>query len=118
MTPEELNSFAQSFYKICTDCILRRNGFVVEFVGDAVLAIFGAPVAFDYDAESAIRAALDIRSACKEFQTFKQPMNIRFGIATGVIHSGATDSAYGRVYNIIGDTVNLAARLQVAAGIN
>lgn len=118
VTPEELSLFEREFYKLASDCILRRSGFVVEFVGDAVLAVFGAPVAFDFDTESALLAALDIRECCEQAGTTEREMSVRIGIATGPIQSGLIDAPYGKAYHIVGGTINLAARLQTAAETN
>lgn len=118
VTPEELHSVANDFYRICSECILRRGGFIVEFVGDAVVAVFGAPVAFDHDTESAVRAALDILAACRQYAETPRPLSVRIGIATGKIQSGTIEAPFGKIYHIIGDTINLAARLQTAAATN
>lgn len=118
MAPEELATFAEGFYRICTDATLRRGGFVVEFIGDAVLGVFGAPVAFDGDTESAILAALDIREACIQDSEAVRPINVRIGIATGALQSGTIETPYGVAFHLTGDTVNLAARLQAAADTN
>jgi len=118
VSPEELSRFQKEFYSIVTDCILRRAGFVVEFIGDAVLAVFGAPVAFDFDTESAIDAALDITESCLQTQWEYREIIVRMGIATGPIQSGLMDAPYGKAYHIVGGTINLAARLQAAAGTN
>ena len=116
--PEELSRWAREFYKISTDCILRRGGFVVKFMGDAVLAVFGAPVAFDRDVESAVLAALDIREQCEQRQGRPRAMAVSIGLATGVVQAGPLDTPTGKRFDVLGNTVNLASRLQGAAGEN
>lgn len=118
LAPEALAQYADQFFDICTRAILRRGGFVVDFMGDAVLAVFGAPVAFDQDTESAVHAALDIREQCGQAPPDPHPMRVRVGIATGSVQSGVVESPMGKVYDIVGNTVNLAARLQGAAETN
>jgi predicted ATPase/class 3 adenylate cyclase len=114
----ELKRLVEGFYKTCTDCILRRGGFVVKLIGDAVLAVFGAPVAFDRDIEAAVWAALDIRDYYAQTETTDRKMNVSIGLATGKMTSGPIEGPSGRTYDILGDPVNLAARLQSAAGEN
>lgn len=118
MTPEQVASLATDYYHICTNCILRRNGFVVKFQGDAVLAVFGAPVAFDRDYESAVLAALDIREACRQESASGRPIKVSIGVATGNVQSGPVDSPSGKVFDVYGETANLAARLEGAAEEN
>ena len=115
ISAEELARYAGAFLEVASRCILARGGFIVEFLGDAVLAVFGAPVAFDHDTESAVRAALDLRESVDREPPCGRPTRIRVGIATGRIKSGRTDTPYGSQYRIVGDTVNLAARLQGVA---
>lgn len=116
--PEDLSKMAGHFCKTCTDCILRRGGFVVKLIGDAVLAVFGAPVAFDRDTESAVWAALDIREFCEQSAATGPPMMVSIGLATGTVKSGLVEGPTGKTYDIYGHTVNLAERLQKAAGRN
>ena len=119
MNPEELSQLAARFYKICSDCILSRGGFVVKFIGDAVLSVFGAPVAFDRDTENAVYAAIDIRERFRQLYDPPGPGRaVSIGLATGEVRSGVIETPAGKTYDIIGDTVNLAARLQGQAGEN
>ncbi|NQU42391.1 tetratricopeptide repeat protein [bacterium] len=113
---EDVSRLAQTFCRICSDAILRRGGFVVKFEGDAVLAVFGAPVAYDRDVESAVEAALDIRERIQLEEGALSQLGASVGIATGEVQSGVFESPGGRQFDIYGNTVNLAARLQQAAG--
>lgn len=115
---EDLSRLASEFYRVCTDFILRRGGFVVKFLGDAVLSVFGAPVAFDRDVESAVLAALDILEYAEQSASSDTPMAFSIGVATGVVKSGRIEGPGGKTYDVLGDAVNLAARLQAAAGKN
>ncbi len=89
----------------------RFGGTVDKFIGDNVMATFGAPVAHEDDAERAVRAALAMHGAIKEIDPVLQ---LRVGINTGDVLAG---SLGGGGYTVIGDTVNVAARLQAAAEI-
>src|SRR3954468_7381469 len=89
----------------------RFGGIVDKYIGDNVMAIFGAPVAHEDDAERAIRAALEMHKAIAEIDP---ELALRVGINTGDVLAG---SVAGGGYTVIGDTVNVAARLQAAAEI-
>src|SRR5436189_585866 len=89
----------------------RFGGIVDKYIGDNVMAIFGAPVAHEDDAERAIRAALEMHKAIVEIDP---ELQLRVGINTGDVLAGSV--AEGG-YTVIGDTVNVAARLQAAAEI-
>jgi GGDEF domain-containing protein len=67
LSPEAVKDVLDTFYEICTQVISRYNGFVVKYAGDATLAVFGAPVAYDRDVESAVYAALEIREMVRLF---------------------------------------------------
>ncbi len=116
--PEDLSRWARSFYDMVTGFTMRRGGFVVKFLGDAVLSVFGAPVAYDRDTESAVWAALDIRDWCRTAPHSGRPMQVSIGLATGALQSGRIQGPSGEMFDVMGDTVNLAARLQAAAGTN
>src|SRR5260370_25998225 len=89
----------------------RYGGTVDKYIGDNVMAIFGAPVAHEDDAERAVRAALAMHEAIAEIDP---ELALRVGINTGEVLAGSV--AEGG-YTVIGDTVNVAARLQAAAEI-
>ncbi len=118
ISPEDLSSLAREFYETCVNCVLRRSGFVVKFIGDAAMAVFGAPVAFDRDTEAAVRAALDIRESWAQHPKRSETLNVRIGLATGALQCGPIESPSGRTFDVIGGTVNLAARLQQAGKVN
>ena len=87
----------------------RFGGTVDKYIGDNVMAIFGAPVAHEDDAERAVRAALAMQAAIAEVDP---ELQLRVGLNTGDVLAGSV--AEGG-YTVIGDTVNVAARLQAAA---
>jgi class 3 adenylate cyclase/tetratricopeptide (TPR) repeat protein len=102
------------------ECIHRYDGMVDKFVGDGLMAVFGAPIAHENDAELAVRAALDIQRAAAEFEPVARaqvgaPLQVRIGINSGPAVAGIIGTEQQAAYTVIGETVNLAARLQSAA---
>ena len=115
--PELLSALIRRYQDACAGAIGRFGGFVAKFMGDGVLAYFGFPRAFEDAAERAVRAALAIEA---EVNCIERPegtcLQARIGIATGVVVVGeiiGTGTAQERT--IIGETPNLAARLQALA---
>jgi class 3 adenylate cyclase/tetratricopeptide (TPR) repeat protein len=102
------------------ECIHRYDGMVDKFVGDGLMAVFGAPNAHENDPELAVRAALDMQRATAEFEPLARaqvgaPLQIRIGINSGPTIAGVIGTEQQAAYTVIGETVNLAARLQAAA---
>ncbi len=98
-------------------CIHRYGGLVDKFTGDGLMAVFGAPIAHENNAEMAVRAALDMQRAAAEFTPIAQaqlgaPLEIRIGVHSGPAIAGILGTAEQAAYTVIGDTVNLAARLE------
>jgi class 3 adenylate cyclase/tetratricopeptide (TPR) repeat protein len=101
------------------ECIHRYDGMVDKFVGDGLMAVFGAPIAHENDAELTVRAALDMQRAAAEFEPVARaqvgaPLRIRIGINSGPAVAGVIGTEQQAAYTVIGETVNLAARLQSA----
>ncbi len=102
------------------DCIHRYDGVVDKFTGDGLMAVFGAPVAHENDAELAVRAALDMQKAAAEFEPIAHaqlgaPLKLRIGIHSGLAIAGILGTAEQAAYTVIGETVNLAARMEALA---
>ena len=100
--------------------VSRYGGTVSRLMGDAVLALFGAPIAHEDDAERAVRAGLDIQASAKAYApTIKArygvDFDLRVGINTGTAVLGFVGDAIRAEYTAMGDTANIAARLQSAA---
>jgi class 3 adenylate cyclase len=115
MDPEEVRSLLRPYHARLRDELERFGGTVEKFIGDAVMAVFGAPVAHEDDAERAVRAALAIRDWTAEEEAGPQ---LRIGVNTGqaLVSLGARpEEGEGMV---AGDVVNTAARLQSNAPIN
>ena len=102
------------------ECVHRYGGMVDKFTGDGLMAVFGAPVAHENDSEMAVRAALDMQKAAAEFEPIARaqlgaPLQIRIGIHTGLAIAGILGTQEQAAYTVIGDTVNMAARLEALA---
>ncbi|MBN1953527.1 MAG: tetratricopeptide repeat protein [Anaerolineae bacterium] len=99
------------------ECVHRYNGVVDKFTGDGLMAVFGAPIANENDPELAVRAALDMQRAAVEFEPIAHtqlgaPLQIRIGVHSGPVISGILGTHEQAAYTVIGETVNLAARLE------
>ena len=114
MDPEDVRRLLQPYHASVRAELERFGGTVEKFIGDAVMAIFGAPVAHEDDPERAVRAALSIRDALAE----EGELEVRIGITTGeaLVALGARPEAGEGMAS--GDVVNTAARLQTAAPTN
>jgi len=119
LDPEDFRDVIQAFHDICGGVITRGSGYVAQYLGEGVLAHFGYPRAREDDAQSAARAALEIVAKVGQMRALDgEPLSARVGIATGlvVVFSEFADSAPAPEQSVVGETLNLAARLQVAAG--
>lgn len=120
MDPEDVKARLRPYHAKVRDVIHSHGGTVEKFVGDAVMAVFGAPVAHEDDAERAVRTGLRILEALEELNRAdaKLELQVRIGINTGeaVVALGAHPE-FGDVF-VTGDVVNTASRLQAVAPIN
>lgn len=109
----QLDRLRQWFYDICTRRVELHGGFIIQFLGDAAYAAFGAPWAFERDAESALLALIDIRDDVRRQKEFEgHELAIRAGADTGIVNVRLTEE-HGRPRpDLFGSPVNLAARLE------
>src|SRR4051812_20487980 len=117
MDPERVKALVDSALHRLAQEVERFGGSVDKFIGDNVMALFGAPVAHEDDAERAVRAGLGMQEAMTEIneglrESHGVAISLRVGVNTGEVVAGAV----GDGYTVVGDTVNVAARLQSAAG--
>ena len=114
LDPEDMRGVIAAYHKCCSTLISRNEGFVAKYMGDGVLAYFGYPRAHEHDAEHAVRAGLAIVEAAPKLQTAAgAPLHVRVGIATGIVVVGdLLGSGEAQERGVVGDTPNLAARLQ------
>ncbi len=118
MDPEDLREVISSYKKCVAETVRRFGGFVAKYMGDGVLVYFGYPQAHEHDAERAVRAGLELIATVAELKT-PTPLQTRVGIATGLVVVGdLIGSGEAQERGIVGETPNLAARLQGIAGPN
>jgi len=117
LDPEDMREVIQAYQDICSSVIARYDGFVAKFMGDGVLVYFGFPRAHEDDAERAVRAGLDLADAVARLQTRAgEALKTRIGVATGIVVVGdLVGQGSAQEQAVIGDTPNLAARLQTRA---
>src|ERR1700757_1022181 len=118
MDPEDLRELISSYQKCVTETVRRFGGFVAKFMGDGVLVYFDYPQAHEDDAERAVRAGLELIGAVAGLK-MRAPLQTRVGIATGLVVVGdLIGSGEAQERGIVGETPNLAARLQGTAEPN
>src|SRR5262249_32781325 len=118
MDPEDLREVISAYQKRVAETVGRFGGFVAKYMGDGVLVYFGYPQAHEDDAERAVRAGLDLIAAVGGLKTHA-PLQTRVGIATGLVVVGdLIGSGASQEQAIVGETPNLAARLQGIAEPN
>jgi class 3 adenylate cyclase len=118
MDPEDLREVISTYQKCVAQTVQRFGGFVAKYMGDGVLIYFGYPQAHEDDAERAVRAGLELVAAIADLKTHA-PLQTRVGLATGLVVVGdLIGSGEAQERGIVGETPNLAARLQGIAEPN
>src|SRR5271165_2176696 len=114
LDPEDMRQVIHAYQDACSGVLARYEGFVAKFFGNGILATFGFPRAHEDDAARAVHAALDIAEAVGRLQTRAlEKLAVRIGIATGLVVAGdIVGQGAAQEQVIVGDTPNLAARLQ------
>ena len=117
LDPEDMREIIGAYHRCCATLIEHNGGFVAKYMGDGVLAYFGYPQAHEHDAERAVQAGLAIVEAAPKLVTAAgSPLHVRVGIATGLVVVGdLIGSGEAQERGVVGDTPNLAARLQSIA---
>ena len=120
LDPEDVRAIQADLFREMSASIDRYEGFVEKFVGDAVMAVFGAPRAHEDDPERGLRAALLMRERMDTLnrrweRRVGRPLALHIGVNTGPVVAGRIGAAADAAYAVTGDTVNTAARLQSAA---
>jgi adenylate cyclase len=115
--PEEVISTMRSYFTAMHRVIRRNRGLVLQFVGDEMEAVFGVPVHFGGHAEAAVQAALEMGQALEDLNRERSaqrrpPLSHGIGIHSGAVLAGNTGSEDQPAYALIGDTVNVASRIQ------
>ena len=113
--PEDLRDILGAYHRCVADTVAHCAGFVAKYMGDGVLIYFGYPEAHEDDAERAVRAGLAVVDAVGHLAT-PEPLNVRLGIASGLVVVGDLIGAgAAQERGVVGETPNLAARLQALA---
>src|SRR3989454_9634164 len=122
LDPEDMRAILAGYFNLMTEQIRRHGGTLEKYIGDAVMAVFGAPIAHEDDPDRAVRAALDMQAALARFNQQRHAqdpeatrLQMRIGINSGEV--AATSDAHDnrRDFLITGDAVNVASRLQSVA---
>jgi predicted ATPase/class 3 adenylate cyclase len=118
MDPEDLREVISAYQQCVAETVRRFGGFVAKYMGDGVLVYFGYPQAHEDDAERAVRAGMELVAAARDLKTHAA-LQTRVGIATGLVVVGdLIGSGASQEQAIVGETPNLAARLQSVAEPN
>lgn len=117
LTVTELKEMLNIFFTELTDVILKNNGTVDKYIGDLVMAFWGAPLENKNHAADGLRAAFQMQEACKKLQpVFDKrglpPIKIGIGINTGTMNVGDMGSKFRRSYTVLGDAVNTGSRVE------
>ncbi|MEQ9643553.1 MAG: GAF domain-containing protein [Alphaproteobacteria bacterium] len=112
-------SLLNDYFSVMVDCIQKEGGMLDKFIGDAIMAIFGTPFAHEDDADRAMRTSIDMLRSLEKFNVERvgfglKPIDIGIGLNTDTVVSGNIGSPKRMDYTVIGDGVNLAARLESA----
>jgi adenylate cyclase len=118
-SPEEVVAMLNSYFEVMVDVIIRHGGVVDKFVGDAIMAIWGAPNGSPDDAKMAVLACLEMRKELERLNTERisngeKPLMIGMGLHAGPVVAGTVGSNDRLEYTVIGDTVNTASRIESA----
>jgi len=117
--PEATLDLLNHYLTVVTDAVETQGGTVADLLGDGVFAFFGAPIANADDPERAVRAALAVQDAVTKIEIPEMPgvrLQAGIGITTGEVIAGNVGSEHRMHYAVVGDSVNVAAHLQAAAG--
>ena len=114
---EEVVTLVNACLAKLSECVYRYEGTIDKYIGDAIMAVFGAPRAHEDDPERAIRTALAMREALEAFNAnpplpLAEPLGIHIGISTGPVIAGEIGTERDHKYTVMGDAVNLASRLE------
>ena len=112
-TPEEVVKVLNDYFRVATDVIFKHKGTLDKYIGDALMALFGAPLTNPDDADRALRAAVEMMSRLEEFNKgLDEPLEIGIGLNTASVIAGNVGTEQRMDYTVIGDGVNIAARLE------
>src|SRR6202008_4116743 len=118
LDPEDLRDVLRAYHNGCASVVKNFEGFVAKYMGDGVLVYFGYPHAHEDDAERAVRAGLALIEGIGKLR-IQEPLPVRIGVATGLVGVGyLVGAGEAQERGVVGETPNLAARLQGIAEPN
>ena len=117
LTPVQVVSVLNEFYTLMIETVSKHDGTLNKFQGDAVMAVFGAPIAHPDHAARAVKTALDMRTAVAELGRRRRALGedafeVGIGVSLGEVVAGSVGTEERMEYTVIGDSVNIASRLQ------
>ncbi len=120
LPPEEVKEIIDGCFAAMTAVIEKHGGYVDKYIGDCVMAVFGVPRSTDNDAERAVHAALKLQQTVAKYslrgrRTGRLKLSLRIGVNTGRVFAGRVGGANRKDFTVMGDAVNVAARLQAHA---
>ena len=116
LDPEEVRAFMNGCFESLVPIVRKYEGTIDKFIGDEIMALFGAPAAHEDDPERALRAGLEMIEAIAAFnRAHGTDLGLHIGINTGRVIAGKIGAEGQRNYSVMGDAVNLAARLEDAS---
>jgi class 3 adenylate cyclase len=120
LDPEQIAEIMNGAFGLLNAAVAKYGGTVARLMGDAILAFFGAPVTHEDDPERAVRAGLEIQQAAREYarvieRSYGVRFDVRVGINTGLVVLTVVGDQIKTEYTAMGDTTNVAARIQSAA---
>src|SRR5262249_42973932 len=123
LDPEEYRDVVRAYQTACTEVIRRYDGHIAQLLGDGLLVYFGYPQAHEDDAQRAVRTGLGILAAMDDLRTRLphaqgRPLAVRLGIHTGLVVVGALGDQGRHEYLALGETPNIAARIEGLAQPN
>ncbi|MBI5555150.1 MAG: HAMP domain-containing protein [Elusimicrobia bacterium] len=115
--PEEVVDFLNRYFNIMVEVVVKYEGRLDKFIGDAILAVFGDAMPHEDDARRAVLTALEMREKLDEYNQERQhegkePLRIGIAVHTGEVVAGEIGSKHKTEYTVIGDTVNLTSRME------
>jgi adenylate cyclase len=112
--PSEVVNYLNSLFEFMVDCVNRNHGIVNKFLGDGFMAVFGAPIPDQKNCHHALKTSIEILNELSRFDAGRNGDATRIGIGlhTGYAVTGTIGSAQRKEYTIVGDTVNVAKRIE------
>lgn len=118
LDPEKVRELINACFDRLVPVVQKYDGTIDKFIGDEIMALFGAPLAHEDDPERALRAALEMMETLTDFNhAHGTSLGLHFGINTGLVVAGEIGGRNRREYSVMGDAVNLAARLEEASAV-